>query len=172
MSFQHASGPVLRSMRRFGDRERFLGLLDQVRELAPDAGVRSNFIVGFPGETEDDFAELAEFLSAARLDAVGVFGYSDEDGTEAADLAYKLDPAEVAGRVDELSGLAEELTSQRAEDRIGSTVRVLLEEKAEDGGFEGRAEHQAPEVDGTVLVRGEAWRSARSSRPASPAATA
>ncbi|NVI87297.1 30S ribosomal protein S12 methylthiotransferase RimO [Actinomadura sp. BRA 177] len=155
MSFQHASGPVLRSMRRFGDRERFLGLLDQVRELAPDAGVRSNFIVGFPGETEDDFAELAEFLSAARLDAVGVFGYSDEDGTEAADLAGKLDPAEVAGRVDELSGLAEELTSQRAEDRIGSTVRVLLEEKAEDGGFEGRAEHQAPEVDGTVLVRGE-----------------
>jgi ribosomal protein S12 methylthiotransferase RimO len=158
MSFQHASGPVLRSMRRFGDRERFLGLLDQIRALAPDAGVRSNFIVGFPGETEDDFAELAEFLSAARLDAVGVFGYSDEDGTEAADLDGKLDPAEVARRVDELSGLAEELTSQRAEDRIGSTVRVLLEEKAPldagDGGFEGRAEHQAPEVDGTVLVRG------------------
>ncbi|GAA1887253.1 30S ribosomal protein S12 methylthiotransferase RimO [Actinomadura bangladeshensis] len=155
MSFQHASGPVLRSMRRFGDRERFLGLLGQIRELAPDAGVRSNFIVGFPGETEDDFEELAEFLSAARLDAVGVFGYSDEDGTEAADLAGKLSPAEIARRVDELSGLAEELTSQRAEDRIGSLVRVLLEDKGEEGGFEGRAEHQAPEVDGTVLVRGE-----------------
>ncbi|WP_396445290.1 30S ribosomal protein S12 methylthiotransferase RimO [Actinomadura sp.] len=159
LSFQHASGPVLRSMRRFGDRERFLGLLDQIRELAPEAGVRSNFIVGFPGETEDDFEELAEFLSAARLDAIGVFGYSDEDGTEAAGLDGKLDPAEVARRVDELSGLAEELTAQRAEDRIGSAVRVLLEDKAlpEDGrgGFEGRAEHQAPEVDGTVLVRGE-----------------
>ncbi|WP_433468165.1 30S ribosomal protein S12 methylthiotransferase RimO [Spirillospora sp. CA-128828] len=155
MSFQHASGPVLRSMRRFGDRERFLGLLDQIRALAPEAGVRSNFIVGFPGESEDDFEELAEFLSAARLDAVGVFGYSDEDGTEAANLDGKLDPAEVAARVEELSGLAEELTAQRAEDRVGSPLRVLLEDKAEDGGFEGRAEHQAPEVDGTVLVRGE-----------------
>ncbi|MFA1549993.1 30S ribosomal protein S12 methylthiotransferase RimO [Actinomadura chokoriensis] len=154
LSFQHASGPVLRSMRRFGDRERFLGLLGQIRELAPEAGVRSNFIVGFPGETEDDFEELAEFLSAARLDAVGVFGYSDEDGTEAANLDGKLDSAEVAARVEELSSLAEELTAQRAEDRIGSRVRVLLEDKAEDGGFEGRAEHQAPEVDGTVLVRG------------------
>ncbi|SNS10347.1 SSU ribosomal protein S12P methylthiotransferase [Actinomadura meyerae] len=155
MSFQHASGPVLRSMKRFGDRERFLGLLAQIRELAPEAGVRSNFIVGFPGETEDDFEELAEFLSAARLDAVGVFGYSDEDGTEAAGLDGKLDEDEVARRVEELSELADELTAQRAEDRIGSRVRVLLEEKADGGGFEGRAEHQAPEVDGTVLVRGE-----------------
>ncbi|MGI5203189.1 30S ribosomal protein S12 methylthiotransferase RimO [Spirillospora sp. CA-108201] len=162
MSFQHASGPVLRSMRRFGDRERFLGLLDQIRALAPEAGVRSNFIVGFPGETVEDFEELAEFLSAARLDAVGVFGYSDEEGTEAANLDGKLDPADIAARVEELTGLAEELTAQRAEDRVGSVVRVLLEDKAEQagdgapgGGFEGRAEHQAPEVDGTVLVRGE-----------------
>ncbi|TDE39432.1 30S ribosomal protein S12 methylthiotransferase RimO [Actinomadura sp. 6K520] len=154
MSFQHASGPVLRSMRRFGDRERFLGLLDQIRGLAPEAGVRSNFIVGFPGESEDDFAELVEFLAAARLDAVGVFGYSDEEGTEAADLAGKLDPAEVAARVEELTSLAEELTAQRAEDRVGSEVHVLLEDKTEEGGVEGRAAHQAPEVDGTVLVRG------------------
>ncbi len=154
LSFQHASGPVLRSMRRFGDRERFLELLDRVRELAPDAGVRSNFIVGFPGETEDDFEELAAFLSAARLDAVGVFGYSDEEGTEAAGLDGKLDPEEVAARVEELSILADELTAQRAEDRIGTEIRVLLEEKTDGGAFEGRAEHQAPEVDGTVLVRG------------------
>ncbi|MBO2459758.1 30S ribosomal protein S12 methylthiotransferase RimO [Actinomadura violacea] len=154
LSFQHASGPVLRSMRRFGDRVRFLELLDQIRALAPEAGVRSNFIVGFPGETEDDFEELAEFLSAARLDAVGVFGYSDEDGTEAADLGGKVDAGEIARRVEELSGLAEELTAQRAEDRIGTQIHVLLEEKVDDG-FEGRAAHQAPEVDGTVLVRGE-----------------
>ncbi|MGP4027683.1 30S ribosomal protein S12 methylthiotransferase RimO [Actinomadura sp. 3N407] len=154
MSFQHASGPVLRSMRRFGDRERFLGLLDQIRGLAPEAGVRSNFIVGFPGESEDDFEELAEFLSAARLDAIGVFGYSDEDGTEAADLDGKLDPAEVARRVEELSALAGELTAQRAEDRVGSQVQVLLEDKTADGDVEGRAAHQAPEVDGTVVVRG------------------
>lgn len=155
LSFQHASGPVLRSMRRFGDGDRFLELLDRIRRLAPEAGVRSNFIVGFPGESEDDFEELAQFLIAARLDAIGVFGYSDEDGTEAASLDGKLDEAEVAGRVEELSSLAEELTAQRAEDRVGSTVRVLLEDKTEDGAVEGRAEHQAPEVDGTVLVRGE-----------------
>ncbi|WP_067461731.1 30S ribosomal protein S12 methylthiotransferase RimO [Actinomadura macra] len=154
LSFQHASGPVLRSMRRFGDRERFLDLLGQIRAQAPEAGVRSNFIVGFPGETEEDFEELVAFLSAARLDAVGVFGYSDEDGTEAANLDGKLAPDEVARRVEELSGLAEELTAQRAEDRVGSQVRVLLEEEAGDGAFEGRAEHQAPEVDGTVLVTG------------------
>ncbi|WP_067829570.1 30S ribosomal protein S12 methylthiotransferase RimO [Actinomadura kijaniata] len=156
LSFQHASGPVLRRMRRFGDRERFLELLERVRELSPEAGVRSNFIVGFPGETEEDFEELAAFLTAARMDAIGVFGYSDEDGTEAATLDGKLDPAEVARRVEELSALAEELTAQRAEDRIGTEINVLVEEKTEhDGRFEGRAEFQAPEVDGTVLVRGE-----------------
>ncbi|MEV4259077.1 radical SAM protein, partial [Spirillospora sp. NPDC049652] len=154
LSFQHASGSVLRSMRRFGDRERFLELLARVRELAPEAGVRSNFIVGFPGETEDDLEELMAFLTDARLDAIGVFGYSDEDGTEAATLSGKLDAAEVARRVEEVSALAEELTAQRAEDRIGTEISVLVEEKTADG-YEGRAEHQAPEVDGMVLVRGE-----------------
>ena len=83
LSFQHASGPVLRSMRRFGDRKRFLELTDRIRRL-PQAGIRSNFIVGFPGESPDDLRELELFLSEARLDAIGIFGYSDEDGTEAA----------------------------------------------------------------------------------------
>ncbi len=151
LSFQHASGQVLRRMRRFGDRLRFLELLEQVRKLAPDAGVRSNFIVGFPGETPDDLHELTEFLSAARLDAIGVFGYSDEDGTEAADMDRKVHPDEVAARLAEVSALAEELTAQRAEERIGSVIEVLVEE---DG--EGRAAHQAPEVDGTVALRGPA----------------
>ncbi|REE99232.1 30S ribosomal protein S12 methylthiotransferase RimO [Thermomonospora umbrina] len=155
LSFQHASGPVLRRMRRFGDRESFLELLGRVRDLAPEAGVRSNFIVGFPGESEDDLEELIAFLTEARLDAIGVFGYSDEDGTEAAGLGGKLDADEVARRVSEVSALAEELTAQRAEERIGSTVDVLLEEEVEPGVLEGRAAHQAPEVDGTVIVRGE-----------------
>ena len=91
LSFQHASGPVLRAMRRFGDRERFGDLLDQIRELSPRAGVRSNFIVGFPGETAADLAELELFLGSAGLDAIGIFGYSDEDGTEAASRSGKLD---------------------------------------------------------------------------------
>jgi ribosomal protein S12 methylthiotransferase RimO len=152
LSFQHASGRVLRSMRRFGDRERFLALLEQVREKSPEAGVRSNFIVGFPGETAADLKELELFLSAAGLDAIGIFGYSDEDGTEAEHLAGKVDQAEVARRVEEFADLAEELMAQRAADRIGETVDVLIEEEADDGRYEGRAAHQAPEVDGVTTV--------------------
>ncbi len=153
LSFQHASGPVLRSMRRFGDRHRFLDLLDRIRELAPEAGVRSNFIVGFPGESAHDLDELEQFLSSARLDAIGVFGYSDEDGTEAESLPGHLDPAEVARRVEEVTDLANELMDQRGADRVGSTVEVLIEEKLADGEYEGRSAHQAPEVDGSTTVR-------------------
>jgi ribosomal protein S12 methylthiotransferase len=154
LSFQHASAPVLRRMRRFGDRERFLELLGRIRATAPDAGIRSNFIVGFPGESAADLAELADFLSAARLDAIGVFGYSDEEGTAAAEFDGKLDEAEIARRVAEVGALADELTAQRAEERVGSLVEVLIEEHdTERGGREGRAAHQGPEVDGTVLVR-------------------
>jgi ribosomal protein S12 methylthiotransferase RimO len=155
LSFQHASGRVLRSMRRFGDRERFLALLDQIREQSPQAGVRSNFIVGFPGETAADLAELEAFLSHAGLDAIGIFGYSDEDGTEAASLPGQLDEAEVSRRVEEFAALADELMAQRAESRLGETLDVLIEEEAEDGpegSYLGRAAHQAPEVDGVTTV--------------------
>ena len=153
LSFQHASGPVLRAMRRFGDRPRFLALLDQVRDLAPHAGARSNFIVGFPGETEQDLRELELFLGSARLDAIGIFGYSDEDGTEAEGLPGKLDDAEISRRVEEFADLAEELMAQRAAERIGELVEVLIEERLGDGLYEGRAAHQAPEVDGVTTVR-------------------
>jgi ribosomal protein S12 methylthiotransferase len=154
LSFQHASGPVLRRMRRFGDRERFTRLVEQVRQAAPDAGVRSNFIVGFPGETADDLRELELFLSEARLDAIGIFGYSDEDGTEAATFAdeIKLDEGEIARRVDEFADIAEEVMAQRAADRIGETVEVLVEETLGDGRYEGRAAHQAPDVDGSTTL--------------------
>ncbi|RJL26553.1 30S ribosomal protein S12 methylthiotransferase RimO [Bailinhaonella thermotolerans] len=158
LSFQHASGTVLRRMRRFGDPERFLELLDRIRAKAPEAGVRSNFIVGFPGETEEDFEALSSFLSEARLDAIGVFGYSDEEGTEAAGFDGKLPQDVVDERVAELTALAEELTAQRAEDRVGETLSVLIEEDLGDGEWEGRAAHQAPEVDGCVIVRGEGLR--------------
>jgi ribosomal protein S12 methylthiotransferase len=156
LSFQHASGPVLRAMRRFGDRERFLELLDRIRAACPQAGVRSNFIVGFPGETADDLRELEMFLGSARLDAIGVFGYSEEDGTEAASLPGQLAPEEVARRVEEVAGLAEELMDQRGAERVGETVDVLIEERLGDGRFEGRAAHQAPEVDGVTTVQADA----------------
>ena len=155
LSFQHASGRVLRAMRRFGDRERFLALLGQIRALSPQAGVRSNFIVGFPGETAADLTELELFLSHAGLDAIGIFGYSDEDGTEAASLPGQLDQAEISRRVEEFAGLADELMAQRAESRIGETVDVLIDEEADDdlpGRYLGRPAHQAPEVDGVTTV--------------------
>jgi ribosomal protein S12 methylthiotransferase len=149
LSFQHASATVLRRMRRFGDPESFLGLLADVRRQAPAAGVRSNFIVGFPGETEADFETLCDFVGGARLDAVGVFGYSDEDGTEAESYDGKLDADAIAERVEHLSALAEELTAQRAEERIGERVIVLLESL---DAAEGRAACQGPEVDGSTTL--------------------
>ncbi|WP_030542746.1 30S ribosomal protein S12 methylthiotransferase RimO [Streptomyces albus] len=152
LSFQHSAPGVLRAMRRFGDTDRFLELLGTIRSRAPQAGVRSNFIVGFPGETEDDLAELERFLTGARLDAIGVFGYSDEEGTEAAAYEGKLDEDTVAERLAHISRLAEELTAQRAEERLGETVRVLVESVDEEEGAVGRGAHQAPETDGQILL--------------------
>ena len=154
LSFQHASNAVLRRMKRFGDPDSFLGLLEQVRGLAPAAGIRSNVIVGFPGETETDLEILCDFLVAARLDVVGVFGYSDEDGTEAAgfDPALKLDEDEIRARFEHVQGLVEELNAQRAEERIGEHVEVLVESVSDEDGVTGRAAHQGPEVDGTTTL--------------------
>lgn len=179
LSFQHASAPLLRSMRRFGSREAFLGLLEEVRRRAPRAGVRSNVIVGFPGETEADLEELEAFLVAARLDVVGVFGYSDEDGTEAEGYAAKLPEEVVAERVARFSALVEELTAQRAEERIGEVMDVLVEtlpgtedgsddDRADEDGtvgegaddermVVGRAAHQGPDVDGVTLLDPADW---------------
>jgi ribosomal protein S12 methylthiotransferase len=154
LSFQHASGPVLRAMRRFGDAERFRDLIDRIRQACPAAGIRSNFIVGFPGETEADLETLQGFLDGARLDAIGIFGYSDEDGTEAASLPGQIEEAEIARRVEEVTSLADELMAQRAADRVGEISDVLLERRLGPGRYEGRAAHQAPEVDGITIVRG------------------
>jgi ribosomal protein S12 methylthiotransferase RimO len=154
LSFQHASAPLLRRMRRFGGREAFLDLVGQVRARVPDAGLRSNVIVGFPGEDEHDLDELERFLTEARLDVVGVFGYSDEDGTEAESYPGKLPTEVVAERVARVTDLVEQLTAQRADERVGQVVEVLVEEPDEDtGGVVGRAAHQGPDVDGVTRVR-------------------
>ncbi|TXR52753.1 30S ribosomal protein S12 methylthiotransferase RimO [Quadrisphaera setariae] len=156
LSFQHSAPALLRRMRRFGSTDEFLALLDRVRTLAPEAGVRSNVIVGFPGETEDDVAELERFLEGARLDVVGVFGYSDEDGTEAASLTDKVDEAVVAERVDRISRLVEALVDERAAQRVGTRDAVLVEEHDDDGdglvSAVGRTGFQGPDVDGTTRI--------------------
>ena len=151
LSFQHTSPTVLRRMRRFGDSEKFLHLITQIRALSPEAGIRSNFIVGFPGETQADYDDLANFITAAKLDAIGIFGYSDEDNTEALDLSDKVEEEVIRQRVETLSSLADEMVSIRAAGRIGETVRVLIEDEELQ---EGRAAHQGPEVDGTTSFIG------------------
>jgi len=162
LSFQHASAPVLRRMRRFGSRPTFVALCEEIRALAPEAGIRSNVIVGFPGETESDLTELEAFLVEADLDAVGVFGYSDEDGTEALGHADKIDPVEIASRVERVASLVDHLTVDRAARRIGTVVEVLVERREAPEGPEegleddwvGRAAHQGPEVDGQCRLVG------------------
>jgi ribosomal protein S12 methylthiotransferase len=158
LSFQHSSPGLLRRMRRFGGTDDFLGIIERARALAPGAGFRTNVILGFPGETEDDVAELERFLVEGRLDAVGVFGYSDEEGTEALGLPGKLDQHEIDARVRRITDLVEELTAQRAEARIGSTVEVLLTEDLAGsegaGTWAGHAAHQDPDADGTTTVAG------------------
>jgi len=150
LSFQHASGRLLKSMRRFGDARSFLDLLAQVRERSPLAGVRSNFILGFPGESDEDVAVLHEFLAQARLDAVGVFAYSDEEGTPAHDMAGHVPPETIDERVSATLDLAAWLTDSRAAERIGEPVSVLVESTTD--GVVGRAAHQGPEVDGTTTL--------------------
>ena len=155
LSFQHAAPGLLRRMRRFGGTDSFLDLLDRVRARQPHAGARSNVIVGFPGESEADVDELERFLTSARLNVVGVFGYSDEDGTEAEHLDGHLAAEVVAERVERVTALVEELTAERARERLGEPVTVLVEGHDEDepGVVVGRADHQGPDVDGVCLVR-------------------
>lgn len=153
LSFQHAAPTVLRRMRRFGGKQEFLDLISQIRKASPDAGIRSNFIVGFPGETKEELEALCEFINGAELDSIGIFGYSDEDGTEALKLTGKLSASEISRRVEYVTSLVDEVTNQKAESRIGATVNVMIESILE--GYEGRADFQGPEVDGTCLVETE-----------------
>ncbi len=146
LSFQHSSSRVLRRMRRFGGTDDFLGLLDMIRARNPRAGVRTNVIVGFPGESDDDLSELMGFLESARLDAVGVFGYSDEEGTEAATLDGHLPEAEIDRRVAEVSALVDELMLERASERVGDEVELLVEEPGI-----ARAAHQGPDDSATII---------------------
>ncbi|MCG6566243.1 30S ribosomal protein S12 methylthiotransferase RimO [Tessaracoccus sp. ZS01] len=155
LSFQHASRTVLRRMRRFGDPDSFLDLIGRIRAIAPEAGIRSNVIAGFPGETDEDVQTLRDFIIAAQLDVLGVFGYSDEEGTEGVSLPDHLPDDVIEERRAMLADVAVDVAEARAADRIGDTVVVLVESN-EDGETTGRAEHQAPETDGAVTLDREA----------------
>ena len=151
LSFQHASATVLRRMKRFGGTDAFLELLETARAANPALGARTNVIAGFPGETEEDVEELAQFIIEAKLDAVGVFGYSDEDGTAAVKLDGHLPEHEVERRREYLATVAERSCEEVALNRVGQTVTVLIEEEENVG----RSEHQGPEVDGSTVLLGD-----------------
>ncbi|MDH3425852.1 MAG: 30S ribosomal protein S12 methylthiotransferase RimO [Acidimicrobiia bacterium] len=155
LSLQHAAGALLRAMKRSGDGVRHLDLIDQIRLADADAALRSSFIVGFPGETEENVETLADFLTAAQLDWAGFFPFSPEEGTPAADLDGRVDTTEVAERMRHLQSIQEDITTQLNAAQVGRKLEVLVD-MVEDGTPVGRSYRQAPEIDGVILLdRGE-----------------
>jgi ribosomal protein S12 methylthiotransferase len=147
LSLQHVSRPLLRAMRRWGSGDVFLERMAAIRRREPDAAFRSNFIVGYPGETDADHERLVEFVQEAQLDWCGFFSYSEEDGTHAAGLPGKVDPVLVAERLAELQELQDAITAARRDALVGSTVEVLVDRPGE-----ARSHREAPEIDGLVIV--------------------
>jgi ribosomal protein S12 methylthiotransferase len=147
LSLQHVSKPLLRRMRRWGDGDRFLRRIADIRGREADAAFRSNFIVGYPGETEHDHDELLRFVEEADLDWCGFFAFSREDGTYAADLDGQVPAGLVADRLAELTELQDDITARRRDALIGRTIEVLV-----DAPGIGRSHREAPEIDGVVHV--------------------
>ena len=147
LSLQHVSKPLLRRMRRWGDGQRFLQRITDIREREPQAAFRSNFIVGYPGETEEDHDQLLSFVEEAQLDWCGFFAYSPEEGTYAINLDGAVDKALMHERLAELREMQDDITARRRDDLIGETVRVLV-----DSPGEARSTREAPEIDGVIGV--------------------
>ncbi len=147
LSLQHVSAPHLRRMKRWGNGSRFLERIEAIRKREPDAAFRSNFIVGYPGETEADHDELLAFINAAQLDWCGFFAYSQESGTYAATLTNDVGAGLVADRLAELRELQDAITGARRDEMIGREVEVLVDEPGV-----GRSHREAPEIDGVIVV--------------------
>ena len=155
LSLQHSSSALLRAMRRPGSGERHLELIDRIRKAAPQAATRSSFIVGFPGEVEDDVEHLADFLTEARLNWAGFFAYSKEEGTDAATLPDQVPGEVIAERMRHLQGVQDDVTSASNAATVGGVLEVLVDQ-IEDGQAVGRSYREAPEIDGVILLdRGE-----------------
>ena len=163
LSLQHAAGSLLRAMRRPGDGERHLDLIGRIRSATSESAMRSSFIVGFPGETEDDVDTLERFLEAAQLDWAGFFAYSAEEGTPAALLPGQVEPDVVAERIRRLQGVQDRVTAERNAAVIGQEFDVVVD-LVEDGTPIGRSYREAPEIDGVILLdrgRSGEWLRAR-----------
>lgn len=149
---QHVSAPLLRAMNRAGSAEKFSALIERICAVVPDVTLRTTLIAGFPGETEEEFEALCDFVAEEPFDYVGVFPYSREEGTAAFDLPGQLDEEEKAERAQMLRDVADTACAARVAARIGRTFSVLVEGIEEDGQRFGRAQCQAPEVDGVTYV--------------------
>jgi ribosomal protein S12 methylthiotransferase len=163
LSLQHSVGRLLMAMKRPGDGGEHLDLIGRIRSAAPEAALRSSFIVGFPGETDADVEHLAAFLGEAGLDWAGFFPFSAEEGTPAAEMPRQVSSAEAAERLRYLEGLQEEMTGRCSARRVGTTAEVLVD-GLEEGTPVGRSHREAPEIDGMILLdRGEPgqWLKAR-----------
>lgn len=153
---QHASTNVLKRMGRKYDKRQLLGLFDGIRSRVPDAVIRTTLIVGFPGETEDDFQELMEFVEQVRFDHLGVFMYSDAEDLPSHRLARHVSKKVAQHRYDSLMARQVEISTQNLASQVGKTLSVLIETSPEPGLYEGRSMGQAPEVDGLVFINAPA----------------
>lgn len=151
LSLQHSSGVLLRAMKRPGDGDRHRDLIEDIRTASPEAALRSSFIVGFPGETDDHVEDLAEFLEDVRLDWAGFFPYSPEQGTPAADLPGRVPRQEIDERLRYLHGIQEEITAEANLAMVGRAVSVLVDQ-IEDDVPVGRSYREAPEIDGIITL--------------------
>ena len=151
LSLQHSSHRLLRAMKRPGSGHGHMELIHSIRAAAPDAALRSSFIVGFPGETEDDVESLAGFLESAQLDWVGLFPFSAEEGTRAAHYEGQIDHDEIMERMRHLQAIQDDITQSCNASQIGRRVEVLVDQ-VEDGQSVGRSYRQAPEIDGVILL--------------------
>ena len=147
LSLQHVSRPLLRRMRRWGDGQRFLARIESIRRREPEAAFRSNFIVGYPGETEDDHDRLLRFVEEAQLDWCGFFAYSEEAGTYSSTLDGIVDENLRSERLAEMGELQDAITARRRDLLVGCRVEVLVDEPGV-----GRTHREAPEIDGVVEV--------------------
>jgi ribosomal protein S12 methylthiotransferase len=151
LSLQHVSGPLLRAMKRPGDGVRHTALISDIRAASPAAALRSSFIVGFPGESEEQVDELAEFLEAVELDWAGFFPFSAEEGTPAASLDGQIPEAEKIERLRHLQRIQDEITTRKNLEQVGRVVSVLVDQ-VEDDTPVARSYRQAPEIDGVILL--------------------
>jgi ribosomal protein S12 methylthiotransferase len=159
MPLQHSHGDILSAMRRGGDARRYLRLLERARELVPDIFLRSTFIVGFPGETEEHFRDLLAFIERARFDHLGGFAYSPEEGTPGAELAGRVPKHVARRRLRQLLEAQQPIARERRQRLVGRRLEVLVEGVCEESEhlLQGRHRGMAPEIDGRLLINdGEA----------------